>query len=205
MTSRFVCLGSEWGVTGLPMLLQPSWHDVVPAAVTADQAAARPTPTDLEELQQNLKCGWTVHVAQNGRLYYCKWVKHLYFIFKGGLNVVLDRFNVSLLRWKIFTKWIACCTLWMRSAMSAGLAVGTNKARTCLWRHNSRGVILAIGFSADIYWQYRITISWLYFLNFEMSKKFDTEMQTSVGKNRDKKRGLAAESSVGMAYRCVVI
>ena len=54
------------------MLLQPSWHDVIPAAVTADQAATRPTPTDLEELQQNLKCGWTVHVAQDGRLYYCK-------------------------------------------------------------------------------------------------------------------------------------
>ncbi|GFG38284.1 hypothetical protein Cfor_08926, partial [Coptotermes formosanus] len=53
------------------MLLQPNWHDVIPAAVTADQAAIRPTPRELEELQQNLKSGWTVHVAQDGRLYYC--------------------------------------------------------------------------------------------------------------------------------------
>ncbi|XP_069677377.1 uncharacterized protein [Periplaneta americana] len=52
------------------MLLQPSWHDVIPAA--ADQAASpRATPTRLEELQQALKPGWTVHAAQDGRLYYC--------------------------------------------------------------------------------------------------------------------------------------
>ena len=38
-----------------------------------------------------------------------------------------------------------------------------------------------------------------------MEKRVDTEMQTSVGKNRDKKRGVATESRVGMAYRCVVI
>ncbi|XP_021925317.1 uncharacterized protein LOC110832537 isoform X2 [Zootermopsis nevadensis] len=53
------------------MLLQPSWHDVVPAAVTADQAVSHPPPTKLEELQRNLKSGWTVHIAQDGRLYYC--------------------------------------------------------------------------------------------------------------------------------------
>jgi hypothetical protein len=60
-------------------------------------------------------------------------------------------------------------------------------------------------FSVNIYKQYRIKISWLYFLKFEMSKRVHTEMQTSVGKNLDKKRGVATESRVDMAYRCVVM
>ncbi|PSN34129.1 hypothetical protein C0J52_26618 [Blattella germanica] len=59
-------------VTKLLMLLQPSWHDVIPAAVTAEQAASLTTSTKLEDLQQSLKPGWTVHITQDGRLYYCK-------------------------------------------------------------------------------------------------------------------------------------
>ncbi|XP_023725676.1 uncharacterized protein LOC111867727 isoform X2 [Cryptotermes secundus] len=53
------------------MLLQPSWHDVIPAALPADQDASQSNATKPEEIEQNLKSGWTVHVAQDGRLYYC--------------------------------------------------------------------------------------------------------------------------------------
>ena len=101
-----------------------------------------------------------------------------------------DRFNISFLCWKIFAKSTACRTLWMCSAMYAGLAVGTNKASTCLLQHISRGISLAVGFSANIDWQYGVKISWLYFFQFwGVKKKVNTEVQTSVGKNRDKKRG----------------
>lgn len=96
-----ICLGSEWGVTGVPMLLQPSWHDVVPAAVTADQAVSHPPPTKLEELQRNLKSGWTVHIAQDGRLYYCKWATTF---------VVLNLTAV----------WVWCCGVFMLYTLMDG-------------------------------------------------------------------------------------
>jgi len=118
VTFMCISLGSEWGVTGLPMLLQPSWHDVIPAAVTADQAASHSTPTKLEELQQNLRSGWTVHIAQDGRLYYCKWAKTFvfwYFKLNSGLAMVLWTVQtIHCCEWNSSIAQQLQCALWMK-------------------------------------------------------------------------------------------
>ncbi|KAJ4436203.1 hypothetical protein ANN_18833 [Periplaneta americana] len=81
------------------MLLQPSWHDVIPAA--ADQAASpRATPTRLEELQQALKPGWTVHAAQDGRLYYCK----VFSVVRNNQTEFRPKLNTSTLESLMFQK-----------------------------------------------------------------------------------------------------
>lgn len=38
-----------------------------------ESSASQPRSTDpISEIQQQLKCGWTVHVTQDSRLFYCK-------------------------------------------------------------------------------------------------------------------------------------
>jgi hypothetical protein len=52
-----------------------------PSSLTSSSSASSTPPIQdvnryLEAIQENLKEGWTVHTAKDGRLYYCKWVNH---------------------------------------------------------------------------------------------------------------------------------
>lgn len=51
-------------------------EDKLEAGGGADETespASQPRSTDpISDIQQQLKCGWTVHVTQDSRLFYCK-------------------------------------------------------------------------------------------------------------------------------------
>ena len=58
-------------------------HPQAPSSITSSSSSSSTPPNKdisryVDAIQEQLKEGWTVHTAKDGRLYYCKWVPATY-------------------------------------------------------------------------------------------------------------------------------